>query len=57
MKQSSVLVKMNAKANLLPLKQANLCVRKWSTFAKVNMARVPQNKRSPLGYRKRVEQA
>jgi hypothetical protein len=46
-------MKTNAKANLLPLKQASLCVKKWSTSGRVNMALDRLSKQSPLGFPRR----
>jgi hypothetical protein len=45
----NVLVKTNAKANLLPLKQVNLYAKKWSTSGRANMALDPLSKPLPLG--------
>jgi len=47
-RQSNGRTKMNAKASLLPLKQESLCVRKWSTSEKANMAHARLSRQSPL---------
>jgi hypothetical protein len=45
--------KMNAKASLRPLKQESLCVRKWNTSEKANMAHARRSRQSPLACPKR----
>ena len=42
--------KMSAKESHPQRKRANLCGKKWSIFARGNMARVPPSKPSPLDY-------
>jgi len=54
-KQSSGPVRTRGKVNRRRPKRANLYAKKWSIFAKENMARVRPNKPSQSDYRKRVE--
>ena len=54
-KQSSGPVRTRGKVKRRRPKRANLYAKKWSIFAKENMARVRLNKPSQSDYRKRVE--